>query len=244
MDGHAVVGYQGIYAKRVNSFHEEVAQRFGLRKPRRKLKLTSTQRHQLVDRIIDQMLADGWVASPASIKALRTTLTPDPLPVAQSMGLLPHDAAAIEPQTAYAVADSVLPDVPTALLCNAVAGSAKVNDAEPGHADAPESTLAVPVVVPIIVPGKRPRTKRWVEIMTSATTPEKPAWKPQHPLPPSSIVPSRPERHMRAVGPEESTRGVIRPPADTSVLILPSRASARSQVMLGLRAVGHTRGAW
>ena len=79
MDGHTVVGYQGIYAKRVNSFYEEVAQRFGLRKPRRKLKLTSTQRHELVDRIIDQMLADGWVASPASIKALRTTLTPDPL---------------------------------------------------------------------------------------------------------------------------------------------------------------------
>jgi hypothetical protein len=106
----------------------------GLREPRRKTKLTYAERHQLADRIIAQMMADGWVGMPASVKEMRRMLIADPLPMAPSMGLSAHDVIAPEPQqNAYAVAvDGVMaaPDGATALLCNAVAGSIQANNAD------------------------------------------------------------------------------------------------------------------
>ena len=245
MAGHGMVGYKGVYTKRVNSFHDEVAQRFGLRKPRRKMKLTSAQRHQLADRIIAQLMADGWVASPVSVKEMSRMLIADPLPMAQSMGLSAHDADAIESQqNAYAVAvDSVpaLPDGSTALLCNAVDGGVTINDNEIGHVDSSETMRKVSSASSIIVPNERPRPKQWVEIMTGVVSPERPAWGARNPRPVSST--SRPER-MGAADATGSTRH-IRTPADAGLRISPARVSARSQVMLGLRAAGHMRGhAW
>lgn len=234
MDGHKVIGYKGVYTKRVNSFHDEVAQRFGLRKPRRKMKLTSAQRHQLADRIIAQLMADGWVASPVSVKEMRRMLIADPLPMAQSMGLSAHDADVIDSQQkAYAVAvDGVpsLPDGATALLCNAVAGITKSNDADIAHADPSESALTASSASSIIVHSKRPRPKQWVEIMTSVVSPEKPAWSIRSPQP------------IRAADATESLRRIkARTPADDTRMP-PPRLSGRSQVMLGLRAADHVRG--
>lgn len=228
MDGHQVVGYKGVYTKRVNSFHDEVAQRFGLRKPCRKTKLTHAERHQLADRIIAQMMADGWVGAPASVKELRRMLIADPLPAAQSMGISVHDVIAPEPQqNAYAVTvDRAMaaPDGATALLCNAVAGSIKANNAETAQTVGAASSS--------IVPADRPRPKKWVEIMTGIVPSERPAWSTRShcPITPSSGIPGRLER-VSAV--------------DAGLRISPSRVSARNQVMLGLRTAGHMRGhAW
>lgn len=233
MDGHQVVGYKGVYTKRVNSFHDEVAQRFGLRKPHRKTKLSHAERHRLADRIITQMMADGWVGTPASVKQLRRMLIADPLPAAESMGLSAHDVIAPEPQqNAYAVAvDGAMaaPDGATALLCNAVAGSIDATHAETDHA---ETAQTVGPVSSSIVPADRPRPKKWVEIMTGIVPLERPAWgtRSHRPITPSGGITGRLER----VG------GV-----DAGLLRSPSRVSARNQVMLGLRAAGHMRGhAW
>lgn len=235
MDGHKVVGYVGLYAKRVSSFYEEVAQRFGLRKPQPKVKLTSTQRHKLADRIIDQLMADGWVGSPASVKAMHRKFVADPLPIAESMALSMQDAISCKSQpTAYAVALDSVPEMPeraTALLCNAVHGSASTNDAQIGSADTVETTPIAPAASPRIVPSERPRTKQWVKIMTRATVPEKPAWKPRQA--PHIIVPCKQEPIAPAA------------PEPTRRIQLPTQTSARSQVMLGLRAASHMRGrAW
>lgn len=237
MSGHDVVGYKGLYTKRVNSFHEEVAQRFGLRKPRCKGKMTSTRRHHLADRTIDKLMADGWVASPASVKEMHRMLFPDPLPMAQSMGLSAHEDSAIESQqNAYAVAvDDVrtLPDGATALLCNAVASSTTANDAGIDHPDASKTPPAGSAASSSIVPGERPRLKQWVEIMTGVMPPERPAWsgRSPHQIPPPSIVPSKLDR-VGTADATEPPRGI--PP--------PTRTSARTQVLLGLRVAGHIRG--
>jgi hypothetical protein len=235
MSGHDVVGYTGLYAKRINSFHEEVAQLFGLRKPRSRSKMSSAQRHHLANLIIDQLMADGWVGTPASVKAMLRKFAGDPLPIAESMGLSAQDADPAKSQPkAYAVAiESVPPHLnrATALLCNAVHGSASTNDAPIGSSDTVQTTLTAPPASSRIVPSERPRTKEWVKMMTRATVPEKPAWKPRQPLPISPpIIPSKPGRVDTAS--PEPTLGT-HPPA---------RTPARSQVMLGLRAAGHMRG--
>lgn len=234
MDGHALVGYQGLYAERVNSFHAEVAHRFGLRKPRRKPKLTSAQRHELADRIIGQMLAEGWIASPASVKAMRTMLARDPLPMAQSMGLAPHDAA-IEPPTAYAVADAVLPDGATALLCNAVHADDAIRETDSNHAGASERALPASLAASGMRSGARPRPKKWIETMTRVMPREKPAWTARSS--PSVSTSGRPDR-IRTIDAEASPPR-IGPSAGAGMPVPIPQLSGRAQVLLGLRAAGH-----
>jgi hypothetical protein len=115
MSGHKVIGYKAVYNKRANSFHQEVAQRYGLRKPRCKGKLTYAERQQLADLILARMMVQGWSGSPAAIKSMRKLLSDDPVPMAQTMGLMEPTAYAVDGDDEAASAGD-----PTAYLCNAV----------------------------------------------------------------------------------------------------------------------------
>lgn len=97
--------------------------------------------------------------------------------------------------SAYAV-DRVpgLPDEATARLCNAVHGSAITNDGQLGSSDTVETMLTALAASSSIAPSERPRTKEWAKIMTRATVPKRPAWKPcQPPISPPMVFPSKPE---------------------------------------------------
>lgn len=126
MSGHQVIGYKGVYNKRVTSFHERVAQRYGLRKPKRKAKMTYQERQQLAKRVLVKMAADGaaWTDNPAAVAAMRKMLTADPMPMARALGLVEYKAGDVVP-TAYAVAGAVGSAATagassTAFLCYAV----------------------------------------------------------------------------------------------------------------------------
>lgn len=126
MNGHQVVGYKGLYNKRVNSFLEKVGQRYGLRKPRGKVQLTYRERQQLADRVLVKMAADGaaWADNPAAVAAMRKMLTADPVPMAQALGWMEAAAGDVD-STAYAVAGAARSATTAgassiALLCYAV----------------------------------------------------------------------------------------------------------------------------
>jgi hypothetical protein len=134
MDGHQVAGFKAVYNKRVNSFHQQVAQRYGLAKPRRKAQLTYRERQQLADRVLAAMMTDGptWADTPAGVVAMRQMLISDPTPMAKALGLL-GDADDTTP-TAYAVAgtagsQATAGDASTALLCYAVEPEAVLDGA-------------------------------------------------------------------------------------------------------------------
>jgi hypothetical protein len=141
LDGHQVVGYKGKYSKRVNSFYEKVAQRFGLGKPRRKVSLSYRERQQLANRVLHTMMADSptWADSGAAVMAMRQTLTLDPTPMARALGLL-NGADDNAPPTADAVASAAGAGATasggsTALLCYAVGSEAGFNDARNSAGD-------------------------------------------------------------------------------------------------------------
>jgi hypothetical protein len=126
MNGHQIVGYKGLYNKRVNSFEQQVGQRYGLRKPRRKAKLTYQERQQLAERVLVKMAADGagWADKPPAVAAMRKMLTADPMPMARALGLVEDEAGDVAP-TAHAVAGAAGSAATagassTALLCYAV----------------------------------------------------------------------------------------------------------------------------
>lgn len=124
MNGHQVLGFKGVYAKRVNSFHQQVGQQHGLGKPRRKAKLTYPERQQVAERVLVKMATDGaaWADNPAAVAAMRKMLTADPMPMARAFGLVEGEAGDVAP-TAYAVACAVDADavgMSTAYLCYAV----------------------------------------------------------------------------------------------------------------------------
>jgi hypothetical protein len=125
MNGHQVLGFKGVYAKRVSSFHQQVGQKHGLGKPRRKANLTYQERQQVAERVLAKMLADGaaWADNPPAVAAMRKMLTADPVPMAQALGLMQVAVAGNVDKTAYAVAGQVEADaagVSTAYLCYAV----------------------------------------------------------------------------------------------------------------------------
>jgi hypothetical protein len=144
MSGHEVAGYKALFNKRVNSFYKQVAQQYGLRKPRRKGKLAYRERQQLADRVLANMLAEGaaWADSKA-VAAMRKLLTAAPEPMAEALGLMQDTVADEADQTTYAVdaggVDAVLADEPTAYLCYAFDADLMLdNDADtdptpPGH---------------------------------------------------------------------------------------------------------------
>jgi hypothetical protein len=148
MDGHQIVGYKGKYAKRVKSFHQQVAQRYGLGKPHRKIQLAYRERQQLAERVLTTMTADGpaWADSPAAVGAMRRMLIADPMPMATALGLL-EDADDATP-TAYAVAGAAVPAVllgaaSTALLCYAVAFDAVLGGADAAADDRADQVVDV-----------------------------------------------------------------------------------------------------
>jgi hypothetical protein len=124
MNGHQVLGFKGVYAKRVSSFHQQVGQQHGLGKPRRKAKPTYSERQQVAERVLVKMATDGaaWADNPAAVAAMRKMLTADPMPMARALGLMECEAGDVVP-TAYAVAGAVEADavgVSTAYLYYAV----------------------------------------------------------------------------------------------------------------------------
>jgi hypothetical protein len=148
MCGHQVAGYKAVYNKRVNSFHQQVAQRYGLRKPRPKVKLTYRERQQLANRVLATVLADrpAWADNPAAVWEMRQLLTADPTPMAKALGLL-EDSDDATP-TAYAVAGAAVPAVKpgavsTAFLCYAVGSDVALDGADAAGDDRADQVVEV-----------------------------------------------------------------------------------------------------